>query len=305
MRTTIVVALLISLGGSAWIMRDTPVMRQFILKTSDYSEMLHDKLDSLSESTVNRENWRPPGKKADSSRLKEQASEYVEELTTTKTDPLLVDKADHFVSRDQVITLAASNTVMRLEEPVTADSSVATIGLLPPRDAISSRETHKAGVAHLTLLESTGEYLSGRENKSTALSITLADILKGASGDDPDSIYYVRTVKKTDYRGIWGIVVDGLTENFAKGIAIRRNEELGTYRVDIPEKADHTLADKTSSFLGRMIDRKTRDSHVFNFIENKMGRNPDLIFPGQELVIVDFEPRELVAIYRYFVEGEQ
>ena len=158
----------------------------------------------------------------------------------------------------------------------------------------------------MSLLEpAAGTPLSDGQNNSGAPSVTVADLLSAnGSGQADDAIYYVRTVQASDSRGIWGIVVDGLTENFARGIAIRRNQSIDTYQVDIPQQADHRLADQSSSFLGRLIDRKTRDSHVFNFVESRMGRNPDLIFPGQELVIVDFEPQELVAIYRYFVEGE-
>ena len=33
-----------------------------------------------------------------------------------------------------------------------------------------------------------------------------------------------------------------------------------------------------------------------------MGQNPDRIVPGQEIVIIDFKPEELIAIYRHFIE---
>ena len=32
-----------------------------------------------------------------------------------------------------------------------------------------------------------------------------------------------------------------------------------------------------------------------------MGRNPDQIFPGHEIIIVDFAPEELIGIYKHFV----
>jgi hypothetical protein len=32
-----------------------------------------------------------------------------------------------------------------------------------------------------------------------------------------------------------------------------------------------------------------------------MGKNPDLIFQGQEIVIVMFSPEELINIYQHFV----
>jgi hypothetical protein len=35
-----------------------------------------------------------------------------------------------------------------------------------------------------------------------------------------------------------------------------------------------------------------------------MGQNPDMIRPGQELLIVRFTPEELVAIYKHFVASK-
>lgn len=133
--------------------------------------------------------------------------------------------------------------------------------------------------------------------------ITIADLLKDEEPAKEGSIYYVRTVKQNDGQGIWGIIVDGLTENFAKGIAISRDESLNTYQVDIPRQSDDLLANNTSSFLGKLIDRKTRECFVYNFVEQKIGRNPDLIYPGQELLIINFEAEELIEIYTHFVDN--
>ena len=71
----------------------------------------------------------------------------------------------------------------------------------------------------------------------------------------------------------------------------------------IPRDADERLQDRSSSFLGKLIDRKTQESLVYNYRENRMDHNPDRIYPGQEIVIVNFEPEELVSIYRYFAGG--
>ena len=131
-------------------------------------------------------------------------------------------------------------------------------------------------------------------------SATLADLLQRAKAENPDSIFYLHTVQDTDVQGIWGIVHFGLIDNFAAGMAIRRGEDVETYTVEIPRDADERLADHSSSFLGLMIDRKTKDSFVYNFRDNRMGQNPDRIFPGQEIVIIRFEPEELMDIYRHF-----
>ena len=115
------------------------------------------------------------------------------------------------------------------------------------------------------------------------------------------SMFYVRTVREGDGQGIWGIVHDGIIDNFARGMAIRRGKEINTYQVDIPEDADERHADTSSSYLGRLIFKKSKESHVYNFKRNRMGRNPDRIYPGQEIVIIDFQPDELIDIYKHFV----
>jgi len=118
---------------------------------------------------------------------------------------------------------------------------------------------------------------------------------------NPDSIFYVRTVRNTDDQGIWGIIHDGIMTNFAQGMAIRRGKEVNTYKVDIPRDADELLQDRTSSYLGKLIHRKAAESYVYNFKKNRMGKNPDQVLPGQEIVIINFEPEELIGIYKHFV----
>ena len=155
-----------------------------------------------------------------------------------------------------------------------------------------------------------GELLEGEEDPETLLNVitqpyriesaTLAELLEQRMAMKPGSIFYLRTVRPTDDQGIWGIVHDGLIENFARGMAIRDGEEIETYTVHIPREADEMSLDRTSSFLGKLIHRKTGESFVYNFRENRMGYNPDRIYPGQEIVIVDFQPEELIAIYRHF-----
>ncbi len=117
-----------------------------------------------------------------------------------------------------------------------------------------------------------------------------------------DSLYYVRTVRPGDEQGIWGIVHDGIIKNFARGMAIRRGKEINTYQVEIPKDADERRPDQSSSFLGRLIHEKTKASYVYNYSQNRMGRNPDRIYPGQEIVIINFQPDELIRIYTHFVD---
>ena len=132
---------------------------------------------------------------------------------------------------------------------------------------------------------------------------TLADLLQRQKVENPGSIFYLHTVQPTDEQGIWGIVHSGLIDNFARGVAVGRGEAVETYKVQIPRDADERLEDQSSSYLGKLIDRKTKESFVYNYRDDRMGRNPDRIHPGQEIVIINFEPEELVSIYRHFASG--
>ena len=132
-------------------------------------------------------------------------------------------------------------------------------------------------------------------------STSVKELLTGEEDIPPDAVFYVRTVKSTDTQGIWGIVHDGLMDNFARGIALKRGESVERYQVHIPRYADEVLPDKSSSFLGKMIDDKTKRSYVYNYKLRRIGKNPDLVKPGQEIVIIQYSPEELTRIYKRFV----
>ena len=140
------------------------------------------------------------------------------------------------------------------------------------------------------------------KDRYTLEAASVAELLRQELDLPSDSIFYLRTVRPDDQQGIWGIVQDGLSGNFARGMAIRYGQSIDTYQVEIPEHADEVLPDQSSSFLGRLIHVKTNESYVYNFKEHRMGRNPDRIYPGQEIVIINFEPEELISIYKHFVE---
>jgi hypothetical protein len=133
---------------------------------------------------------------------------------------------------------------------------------------------------------------------------TIAELLMREGTFDPDSIFYVRTIREGDDQGIWGIIHDGIMTNFAQGMAIRRGREVNTYKIDIPRDADELLPDQSSSYLGKLIHRKAAESYVYNLTKNRMGQNPDYISPGQEIVIINFEPEELIGIYKHFVSEQ-
>ena len=301
-----------------------------------------------------------------------EAKQYVETLTDTAPQIIPVDKADHFVTPERVISLVPEDTI----EQVSVDDLAGDETLSPDTPITVVREVEQVenAVAEQLLADSGGDldrelrvqvtYDDSQEETATRVVeeddveritvrealerirtepdkplpvirtvryfevMTLKELLDGAVGEDaflnvvtqpyriesatladllerekarnPDSIFYLHTVLPTDIQGIWGIVHFGIIDNFARGMAIRRGEDIKKYTVRIPRDADERLADQSSSFLGLMIDRKTRESYVYNFRDNRMGRNPDRIYPGQELVIISFQPEELMSIYTHF-----
>ena len=140
------------------------------------------------------------------------------------------------------------------------------------------------------------------KGRYTLEAASVAELLRQELDLPSDTIFYLRTVRPEDRQGIWGIVQKGLSGNFARGMAIRYGQSINTYQVDIPEHADEVLPDQSSSFLGKLIHAKTGDSYVYNFKHHRMGRNPDRIYPGQEIVIINFKPEELISIFKHFVE---
>ena len=224
----------------------------------------------------------------------------VEQLETLTPEQLIAESEGNFEATVRVLEEddVRQTTVRELLERFSADPDV-------PLSIVKV-------VRHFEIT-TLGELLESGEDPEALLDVitqpyraetaTLAELLEQRRAMKPDSIFYLRTVRPTDEQGIWGIVHDGIIENFARGMAIRDGEEIETYTVHIPRESDEMSLDRTSSFLGRLIHRKTEESFVYNFRRNRMGHNPDRIYPGQEIVIIDFQPEELIAIYRHFKDS--
>ncbi|WP_025770948.1 hypothetical protein [Thioalkalivibrio sp. HK1] len=131
-------------------------------------------------------------------------------------------------------------------------------------------------------------------------SAELSQLIGRQRDEDDDAVFYIHTVRDRDIDGIWGIIHYGLIDNFAAGMNIGYGDITERYRIDIPLHSDELLDDRSSSFLGKLIHEKVRQSIVYNFEEHRIGKNPDRIHPGQELIIVEFQPDELIELYRYF-----
>jgi hypothetical protein len=291
--------------------------------------------------------------------VESRAEAFVAKLSETQAEPVPAKSADHFVSKDQVISLLPEsiiefttprdigrNPALEPNTPITVIREAEQVETTTPERIIAEaggdldkkvKVLDDGEVREFTVREVLQRYA---DNPDEPISIvktiqyfeittpaelaqdktlapdqelkiitkpyrleaaTIAELLMREGDYDPDSIFYVRTVRDTDDQGIWGIIHDGILTNFAQGMAIRRGKEMNTYKVDIPRDADELLEDQYSSFLGKLIQKKSMESHVYNFKKNRMGRNPDSIIPGQEIVIINFEPDELIGIYKHFV----
>ena len=131
--------------------------------------------------------------------------------------------------------------------------------------------------------------------------LAIKDILGDEMVTD-NSLLYLHRVTEADRQGLWGIIQAGLIDRFRRGMQIDGIGRQSTVSVTIPADADEPLPDGFSSFLGKILDGKVNTSYVYNFKTSSMGRDPNLIYPGQQLILIRFSPDELRDIYMYFAE---
>lgn len=294
--------------------------------------------------------------------VESQAQTFVAGLSETQPEPVPARSADHFVSKDQIISLLPESTIefttpkdigknpdLKPDTPITVIREAEQVEVTSPEKIIAEaggdlnkmvKILDNGKVRELTVREVLQRYAANPDEpisivkkiqyfeittpeeiaRDTTLApdqeiriitkpyrleaATIAELLMREGKFDPDSIFYVRTVRASDDQGIWGIIHDGIVTNFAQGMAIRRGREVDTYKIDIPRNADELLEDQSSSFLGKLIHKKVQESHVYNFKKNRMGKNPHIVTPGQEIVIINFEPEELISIYKHFVANQ-
>ncbi len=132
--------------------------------------------------------------------------------------------------------------------------------------------------------------------------LSIKNIIK--SGELPDNaLFYLHRVSQADVQGLWGIIQQGLIHRFRQGLSLEgvaTNRDL--VRVTIPADADEPLPTGLSSFLGKILSQKVQSSYIYNFSTHTMGHDPNLIHPGQQLILIHFKPNELKRIYVFFAE---
>lgn len=123
----------------------------------------------------------------------------------------------------------------------------------------------------------------------------------------PDNaLFYLHRVTEQDRQGLWGIIQSGLIERFREGLVLEGlSINKDKVQVTIPADADEPLPTGLSSFLGKVLNEKVASSYVYNFNTHTMGHDPNLIFPGQQLILIHFSEQELKTIYSFFAKQRQ
>lgn len=206
------------------------------------------------------------------------AKEHIAALTEESAKkPIEVGSADNFVTGDQLIELPDSqNAEATIEKAPENSTGAATSFGVDLGLAGTTSDLSEVDLPELNRLQ-------------------LKELLNDPNAGD---VFYIHAVDHYDRQGLWGIMQRGLTETFAKGIKL--GGQTRTLSAHIPEDADERLSDRSSSFLGHILDRKVKETLVYNYRQGLLGRDPDRIQPGQQLLIIRFSEDELIGIYNHF-----
>lgn len=175
------------------------------------------------------------------------------------------------------------------------------------QDAPVTVITEKKQTRQITAGELAGSQLDPSQEVIATINrgveeLSVKDIVQ--SGELPDNaLFYLHRVTEEDRQGLWGIIQSGLIERFRQGLSlegIAPNKDI--VRVTIPADADEPLPTGLSSFLGKILNQKVESSYIYNFSTHTMGHDPNLIHPGQQLILIHFSPEELKRIYLFFAE---
>lgn len=188
------------------------------------------------------------------------------------------------VSTPQSVTIRAVKDAGLTVQPLTATATENSQGSAEITENFAAQTTE-------ALLPDSGRQIRLKE---------LLDHPEQAEG----KIFYLHAVHPDDNQGLWGIIQNALINSFAEGLNLPGGEQAA--RAMIPQDADERLQDQRSSFLGHILQRKVEESYVYSYEKGMVGQNPDLIQPGQQLVIITFTEEELVQIYQFFTgESEE
>lgn len=212
------------------------------------------------------------------------ARKHIEKLTQPSEQAIQIGQADHFVTDNQLLRIPLPKTGNQVALETVTEGNAASFGV------------DLGGIKTTTPSSAQGVIIGRELFPHNGDQIKLQELL-----NDPDNtqgkVFYIHAVNGSDRQGLWGIIQTGLIKTFASGITIKQD----VISADIPQTADEKLADRRSSFLGTILNNKVQDTYVYNYEKGILGHNPDLITPGQELIIVTFSEDELIQIYNHFV----
>ena len=208
------------------------------------------------------------------------------------------DDISELVSGPRPATTAEDEAAAPSEEPV-KEPAEDTAEPAPVAEPATTREDDAAAPTKTPAFRGTEETAAPRE------TLTIRELLEGTVEIGEHDIFYVHAVTPDDHQGLWGIIQKGVTENFGRGVRLTIEGRTDTYRVAVPPDADEVLEDRSSSPLGLMIYRKSRETIVYNRKLGRLTLDPDVtIYPGNELIIVGFKPEELIDLYKHFAGAD-
>ncbi|MDI3323512.1 hypothetical protein QKW35_03895 [Pontibacterium granulatum] len=229
----------------------------------------------------------PPTEPEPTPEVVKQAREHIDQITAPPEDSIDIEKADHFVTASQLLKLPIQQTESEAVLETVDDAGTKTFGV----------ETGAISVAPVTT-SATPTIVVGEAELTASNRIKLQELL-----DRPETsakqVFYIHAVNEGDSQGLWGILQRGLTRTFAEGIVLGKKQQ--TLYVEIPEEADEKLENQLSSFLGKVLQQKVESTYIYNYRSGRLGDDPDLIEPGQQLIIVEFSEDELVRVYNHFI----
>jgi hypothetical protein len=235
------------------------------------------------------------------------AKKVIKTLTEeTKDEVLDIKQANNFVTGDQLLELpnmkSEAAQVETIQTTIEATDSAQTQGvqtstLVVKQPLITAKATKPDQMMKLI----SEDNVIDAKTLSPGDKIRLKELLS-----NPDiaagSVFYIHAVTPNDMQGLWGILQRGLTSTFREGIKLSGDN--GQILIaEIPELADEVLENQRSSFLGEFLYSKVNDIYIYNYQQGMLGQDPDLIKPGQQLVIVSYSEDELIKIYEHFTRG--
>lgn len=216
-----------------------------------------------------------------------EAKSHIDSLTQQAAEQTLaMNEADHFVRGNQL-----------LELPEVTGAAEGALSL----DKVDSDSTAVAFAVERAKVGAPNQPGTNGVQLSNMNKMRLQELLNNPD-QASNEVFYIHSVDGADRQGLWGIIHQGLIETFTRGIRVDDRSRL--LSVSIPEDADEPLTDKRSSWLGTLLKNKVESTWVYNYEHGLLGQNPDVIHPGQQLIIVRFDESELVNIYNHFIQQQ-